>query len=213
MKPVPQELFDLVMRHTAGLLTRQGAVDAARSRLWADGPQSDHRVFSLAFLQICRELMIELDRLADDAAAEARRSQATYAEIGVARGVSRQAARQAALRHQQRDAKTQAARRKEAQVDDETRRRCEEQIREDLEQRWPPRSYQYRAPAGHRTVTFVDGPAKDQAFRVPVGDDAFPFIDQYRVFGRLYERYARYTAKEPGVAQYRFTGEYFIRWR
>ena len=36
--------------------------------------------------------------------------------------------------------------------------------------------------------------------------------DEYRVFGRLHQRYARYTAVSPTNNQYRFTGEYFVRW-
>jgi hypothetical protein len=49
-------------------------------------------------------------------------------------------------------------------------------------------------------------------FRAPVGDNAFPFVDHYRVVGRLHECYAPYAATTPSADQYRFTGEYLIRW-
>jgi hypothetical protein len=49
--------------------------------------------------------------------------------------------------------------------------------------------------------------------RVAVGGDAFPFVDYYDVFGTRHARHARYTASDLGNDDYRFTGEYFIRWQ
>lgn len=70
------------------------------------------------------------------------------------------------------------------------------------------RAWRYRLPHGH-----LHRRALQQSHRTrPVGDDAFSFVDEYRVFGRLHHRYARYTAVSPVSDQYRFTGEYFVRW-
>ncbi|MGC4768866.1 hypothetical protein ACLQ25_07770 [Micromonospora sp. DT44] len=212
-----QELFELTMRHAVDLLAQHGVAKTASSNPFFNSPQDERRAHALAVLQTCRELTVQLDQLADDAALQAQRAQASYAEIGAARGVSRQAARQAAVRHERRvqaqQAGRQAARR--SALDDDEWNDLEYQgqlAREEREERWPPRSWRYRAPTGYRTVTLIDGPAIEHTFRVPVGDDAFPFVDRYQVFGRMHERYARYTATKPGADQYYFTGEYFIRW-
>ncbi|PWR16179.1 hypothetical protein DKT69_07115 [Micromonospora sicca] len=213
MDQTRQELFELAMRRAVELLAQHGVAKTASSNPFFNSPQDERRAHALAVLQTCRELIAQLDQLADDAALQAHRAQASYAEIGAARGVSRQAARQAAVRHERRVQAQQAARRNALDDDEWADLEYRRQLaQEEREERWPPRSWRHRAPTGFRTVTFVDGPAIDHTFRVPVGDDAFAFIDRYQVFGRVHERYARYTATKPGTDQYYFTGEYFIRW-
>jgi hypothetical protein len=76
---------------------------------------------------------------------------------------------------------------------------------------WTPRKWTYRAPAGTHTVGLIDGPADTQTMRVPVGDDAFAYIDHYRVFGKVTRRYARYSPMKADGDAYRFAGEYFVR--
>ncbi|MFI2667583.1 hypothetical protein [Micromonospora carbonacea] len=216
MDQTRQELFELTMRRAAELLTQHGVARTATSNPFFDSPQDERRAHALAVLQTCGELTAQLERLSEDAARQAHRAQASYAEIGAARGVSRQAARQAAARQKQRLQTQQAAyraARRSALDDDQWEDREHQRLaQEERDERWPPRSWRYRAPAGYRTVTLIDGPAKDHTFRVSVGDDAFPFIDRYEVFGRIHDRYARYAAATPGSNQYSFTGEYFIRW-
>ncbi|OON32039.1 MULTISPECIES: hypothetical protein [unclassified Micromonospora] len=211
-----QELFELTMRRAAKLLAQHCVARTATSNPFFDSPQTERRAHALAVLHTCRELTAQLERLSEDAAQQAHRAQASYAEIGAARGVSRQAARQAAARHKQRLQEQQAAyrtARRSALDNNEWENREHQRLaQEERDERWPPRSWRYRAPAGYRTVTLIDGPAKDHTIRVPVGDDAFPFIDRYEVFGRIHDRYARYTVATPGSNQYSFTGEYFIRW-
>ncbi|MFI2577456.1 hypothetical protein ACH5AJ_35285 [Streptomyces rochei] len=210
-----QQLLDLAMRRAAQLLAQHGVTVTGRPL--STSPQDERRAHALAILRTCREMVTQLERLADDAALQAHRAQASYAEIGAARGISRQAARQAAVRHEQRfqaqQAAMRAARRSAGSDDEWGDLQYQRQLaQEERDERWPPRSWQYRAPTGYRTVAFVDGPAQSHTFRVPVGDDAFPLIDHYRVFGRVHDRYARYAATRPDSDQYYFTGEYFIRW-
>ncbi len=207
--PIDRQLDDLV---TEFALLIAGAHRAPSA---GSAPQDDVRAYALAVIEACTSFTRLLDQRADDAAQHARASHASYAEIGAKRGISRQAARQAMLRHRQRARERHDAWQASlpADPDDDRDFRYQQDLfLTDMENRWPPRSWQHRAPTGLRTVHLLDGPAADHTFRLPAGDDAFPFIDHYEVFGRRHDRYARYTAVSPTSDQYRFTGEYFIRW-
>jgi hypothetical protein len=209
---IKTQLFRLVMSRARQLVVRHGVVETASSSPLSSSPQDERRAHALATIEACTELGAELDRRADDAALSAQQSRASYAEIGAARGVTRQAARQAVLRRRRDDALEQQRRRAELDDDDWDRRYQQDLASQEREDRWPPRVWQYRAPTGYRTVALIDGPAAGHTDRIPVGDDAFPFIDHYQVFGRRHARHARYTAAAPTSDQYRFTGEYFVRW-
>jgi hypothetical protein len=192
---------------TAELAVRLRAVAEDRARqLLDDGfhhgvrfepsvnrPQQEGLVQALALLQACTEMIADLQQTADAAAARAHAKGASYAEIGTVRGTSRQAARQ---RHQKRLA------------EQKERREAWQAPRQD--ERWPPPSLRLRALAGQWTVTLSGGPLDSQILRVPVGDDAYPFVGYTDVFGRRQPRHARYSPAKPGDNRYQFTGEFFI---
>lgn len=209
--PVGQQLDDLVTEFALLIAAAHRAPPSI-----GPAPQDEARAYALAVIEACTSFTQELDQRADEAARRAHAVHASYAEIGARRGITRQAARQALLRHQRREEDEQRTRREHRErriaADPDAWDDRQDQIRHQLDERWPPRAGQYRAPTGLRTVTLLDGPAADHTFRVPVGDDAFPFIDHYQVFGRRHDRYARYTAVTPASDQYQFTGEYFVRW-
>lgn len=210
-------LFDLTMARARELLDQQGVASTATSNPFVESGQQGRRAHALAMLQACRELTAELGRRADDAAEQAHRAKASYAEIGAARGITRQAARQAALRHRRR---TELARRRALEQvdpddweDQQDQQYQQEQDREQRDQQWPPRSWQFRAPAGNWTVRLIGGPLDSQTMRVPVGDDAYAFVDHSPVLGLSSPRYARYQPAKPGDNEYVFTGEFYIRCR
>jgi hypothetical protein len=216
--PLPDDavrrLFELALDRARQLLDAQGVAVTAHFNPLHRRQNDQRRVHALAVVQACAELAAELGRIADDASHAARTSHASYAEIGSARGISRQAARQAILRRDRRRSLEQEelrARFSEANQD-EDHWYDDEQARLEREQRWPPRSWTFRAPTGYRTVTLHEGPADDGTFRVPVDDDAFVFIDRLDVFGSRHDRYARYSPTARRSDKYRFTGEYFVRW-
>jgi hypothetical protein len=197
-----------VVRARARLLVEDGYQHGVRFEPYFDGPQMQRLVSALALLQASTEVLADLKRTADDAAARAVTHGASYAEIAAVRGVSRQAARQ---QHRKQVAAEKARR---VAWEAERAKRAED-LEFDLGVRddgWPPRKWMYRAPAGTHTIRLVGGPADTQTMRVPVGDDAFAYIDHYRVFGKLTRRYARYSPDKPDSDVYAFTGEYYIRW-
>jgi len=194
------------------LMEEDGIHRDARFSPFFSGPQEELRVHALALLQACTELVVDLQCTADQAADRAVFNGASYAEIGAARGISRQAARQ---RHQKELAEQKARR----AAFEARRAKADDLYDDDLYdeeggrwKRWPPRPWKFKAPTGNRTVRLVGGPADSQTFRIPAGDDAFPYIDRYEVFGQLHNRYARYTPSRPDSDEYRFTGEFFVRW-
>jgi hypothetical protein len=205
-------LHDLAEERARLLLEEDGIHRGARFSSFFSGPQEELRVHALALLQACTELVVDLQRTADLAAARALLNGASYTEIGAARGISRQAARQ---RHRKELAE-QEARRASFEV-----RRVEDDFYEDdfdddeergRWRRWPPRPWRFRAPTGSRTVRLVGGPADSQTIRIPAGDDAFPYIDHTSAFGPRQPRHARYSPSRPDSDEYRFTGEYYVRW-
>src|SRR4051794_2200062 len=95
--PVGQQLDDLVTEFALLI----GAAHRAPSS--ADpAPQDDARAYALAVIEACTSFTRLLDQRADEAARRAHEAHASYAEIGARRGITRQAARQAMLRHRQR---------------------------------------------------------------------------------------------------------------
>jgi hypothetical protein len=147
-------------------------------------------------------------------AENAVRRGATFAEVGAASKTSRQAARQ---RHVKKVA-LQEARRREVtsrrpsegwdDYDDAIQYDDDEEGQHDP---WPPRSWRFRAPHGHHTVVLNRGPLNGQEYRIPVGDDAFPLVDNMPVFGTSFARHARYRPSQTGSKHYTFSGEFYLR--
>lgn len=207
-------LFVLTMERARQLLDEQGVAGSATSNPMIESPQEGRRAHALAVLRACRELTAELGRLADDATEQAHRAKASHAEIGAARGVTRQAARQAVLRHRRRVELMRRRPIEETDPDAWGDLHYQQQLeQEERDQQWPPRSWQFRAPAGYWTVRLIGGPLDSHTMRVPVGDDAYAFVDHSPVLGLSSPRYARYQPAKPGDNEYVFTGEFYIRCR
>lgn len=168
------------------------------------GRQDHKRTSALARLQAYEEVITTLRRAADSEVEIALAAHASYAEVGAACRISRQAARK---RHQRLQAEQERRR--------EARRRERAQRADDdwdlLDDDWPPRPWRFRAPTGLRTVQLLEGPANSQTFRVAVGDDAFPFVGHRTVFGRSFVCHARYSPRTHDSDRYYFTGEYYLR--
>jgi hypothetical protein len=168
---VYRRLNDVCMERANQLLEQAGE-DVRASAIY--GQQEHRRKSALARMRACREFVVSLRASVDFELDLAVAAGASYAEVGAAAGITRQAARK---RHQLLEAKRQ--RRIE-----EARNRDWSEFDED--DPWPPLPWRFRAPAGSHTVRLVDGPADGHSFRVFVGADAFPFIERRPVFGRSY---------------------------
>lgn len=181
----------------ANQLLEQTREDARASAIY--GQQEHRRKSALARMRACREFIASLRATVDFELDLAVAAGASYAEVGAAAGITRQAARK---RHQRLEADRQR------RIEESENRDWSEFDKDDS---WPPLPWRFRAPAGSHTVRLVDGPAHGQSFRVFVGADAFPFIDHRPVFGRSYACYARYSPRTEDGGIYYFTNEYYLR--
>jgi hypothetical protein len=143
--PLPADtvrrLFELALDRARQLLDAEGVAVTAHSNSLHGGPQDQRRIHALAVVRACTELAAELGRTADDASRTARNSHASYAEIGSARGISRQGARQALVRNDRRRSLEQEERRAQIREANQDQWHEREQTRLEREKRWPPRSW------------------------------------------------------------------------
>jgi len=194
---VYKRLNNVCMERANQLLERAGESIRAHEIY---GQQEHKRKSALARLRACREFIEWLRGSVNFEIDLAVAAGASYAEVGAAAGITRQAIQK---RHQR--LKVERQQRIEKTRDED---RWEFDYEEDP---WPPMPWRFRAPSGLHTVELVDGPSNGQSFRVHVGADAFPFIDHRLVFGQRFACYARYSPRPDDDSTYHFTNEYYLR--